>query len=88
MSDKFKTASLGAGIRWGIMGPSLVFELGGGRNGVSGLMTHLDESVRLWLNDMADWKAYPFSFLLRTHSVKYCIIFLYNTDCKLSMTIN
>ena len=38
------------------MGPSLVFELGGGAGGVSGLMNHLNDSISLWLGDMADWK--------------------------------
>ena len=59
VEDADKAVTFGPGIRWGIIGPSLVFELGGGKNGVSGLMTHLDESIRLWLNDMADWKAFP-----------------------------
>ena len=59
VEDADKAVTFGPGIRWGIMGPSLVFELGGGQHGVSGLMTHLNDSISLWLNDMADWKSFP-----------------------------
>ena len=59
VEDADKAVTFGPGIRWGIMGPSLVFELGGGQYGVAGLMTHLHDSISLWLNDMADWKEFP-----------------------------
>ena len=59
VEDADKAVTFGPGIRWGIMGPSLVFELGGGKGGVSGLMNHLNDSITLWLNDMADWKEFP-----------------------------
>lgn len=62
VEDADKAVTFGPGIRWGIMGPSLVFELGGGKNGVSGLMKHLNDSITLWLNDMADWKKFPESW--------------------------
>ena len=59
VEDADKAVTFGPGIRWGIMGPSLVFELGGGKGGVSGLMNHLRDSTTLWLQDMADWKEFP-----------------------------
>lgn len=59
VEDADKAVTFGPGIRWGIMGPSLVFELGGGKGGVSGLMNHLHDSTTLWLQDMADWKEFP-----------------------------
>lgn len=59
VEDADKAVTFGPGIRWGIMGPSLVFELGGGKGGVSGLMNHLHDSIDLWLADMADWKEFP-----------------------------
>lgn len=59
VEDADKAVTFGPGIRWGIMGPSLVFELGGGKGGVSGLMNHLHDSIDLWLQDMADWKEFP-----------------------------
>ena len=59
VEDADKAVTFGPGIRWGIMGPSLVFELGGGAGGVSSLMNHLNDSISLWLGDMADWKEFP-----------------------------
>ena len=44
------------------MGPSLVFELGGGKGHVDGLMKHLNPSISLWLHDMADFKDFPEEF--------------------------
>jgi carnitine 3-dehydrogenase len=62
IEDADKAVTYGPGLRWGIMGPSLVFQLGGGKVGVDGLMTHLHDSIDLWLNDMADWKEFPQEF--------------------------
>ena len=62
IEDADKAVTFGPGIRWGIMGPSLIFDLGGGENGIEGLMTHLNDSITLWLNDMADWKEFPKEF--------------------------
>ena len=62
IEDADKAVTYGPGIRWGIMGPSLIFELGGGNNGIEGLMTHLDSSITKWLEDMADWKKFPQEF--------------------------
>lgn len=59
VEDADKAVVFGPGIRWGILGPSAVFELGGGAGGVSGLMNHLSSSINLWLEDMADWKEFP-----------------------------
>lgn len=59
VEDADKAVTFGPGIRWGIMGPSLVFQLGGGKAGVDGLMNHLHDSITLWLNDMADFKELP-----------------------------
>ena len=62
IEDADKAVTFGPGIRWGIMGPSMVFELGGGKGGVAGLMHHLNDSISLWLADMADWKSFPPEF--------------------------
>lgn len=59
VEDADKAVTFGPGLRWGIMGPSLVFQLGGGKVGVDGLMTHLHDSIKLWLEDMADFKDFP-----------------------------
>ena len=59
VEDADKAVTFGPGIRWGIMGPSLIFHLCGGAAGVDGLMNHLHDSINLWLDDMADFKELP-----------------------------
>lgn len=62
VEDADKAVTFGPGLRWGIMGPSLVFELGGGEHGISGLLHHLNPSINMWLADMADFKEFPLEF--------------------------
>lgn len=62
VEDADKAVTYGPGLRWGIMGPSLVFQLGGGEHGISGLLNHLGPSINMWLNDMADFKEFPKEF--------------------------
>lgn len=62
VEDADKAVTYGPGLRWGIMGPSLVFQLGGGEHGISGLLKHLGPSIDLWLSDMADFKEFPKEF--------------------------
>lgn len=62
IEDADKAVTFGPGLRWGIMGPSLVFQLGGGQAGIAGLLKHIGPSIKLWLNDMADFKEIPEEF--------------------------
>ena len=62
VEDADKAVTYGPGLRWAIMGPSLVFELGGGEGHIDGLMKHLNPSISLWLHDMADFKDFPEEF--------------------------
>ena len=62
IDDADKAVTYGPGLRWAIMGPSLVFELGGGEGHIDGLMKHLNPSISLWLHDMADFKDFPEEF--------------------------
>ena len=62
IEDADKAVTYGPGLRWAIMGPSLVFELGGGESHIDGLMKHLNPSISLWLHDMADFKDFPEEF--------------------------
>ncbi len=62
VEDADKAVTFGPGLRWGIMGPSLVFHLGGGQGGIDGIMQHLKPSIDLWLKDMADFKEFPAEF--------------------------
>ena len=59
MEDADKAVTFGPGIRWGIMGPGLILELGGGLNGIEGFMEHIGPSMELWLEDMAKWSKFP-----------------------------
>ena len=61
VEDIDKALTFGPGLRWGVMGPLLVFELGGGGNGkgFQTLFTMAGKSVEMWLADMADFKKYP-----------------------------
>ena len=62
IEDADKAVTYGPGLRWAIMGPSLVFELGGGEGHIDGLMKHLNPSISLWLHNMADFKDFPAEF--------------------------
>lgn len=62
IEDADKAVTYGPGLRWGIMGPSLVFELGGGEHGIEGLLKHLGPSIDLWLKDMASFQEFPKEF--------------------------
>ncbi|MDL2219217.1 3-hydroxyacyl-CoA dehydrogenase family protein [Ruminococcaceae bacterium OttesenSCG-928-O06] len=59
VEDADKALTFGPGVRWGIMGPCLVFNLGGGKVGIEGLFKGGKPSIDLWLNDMATWTSFP-----------------------------
>lgn len=62
IEDADKAVTYGPGLRWGIMGPSLVFQLGGGDYGIWGALKHMGPSANMWLADMADFKKIPDEF--------------------------
>ena len=59
IEDADKAVTFGPGLRWGVMGPSLIFELGGGEGGISGLMRHLHHSISSKWADLSDLKELP-----------------------------
>lgn len=59
VEDVDKAVTFGPGLRWAIIGPNLIFQLGGGSQGIKGLLEHIGPSSELWLEDMADWKKFP-----------------------------
>ncbi|MEJ8553367.1 3-hydroxyacyl-CoA dehydrogenase family protein [Tepidibacter sp. Z1-5] len=59
VEDIDKAVCFGPGLRYGTMGPNLIFQLGGGPHGIKGIMKHIGPSVELWLNDMASWTKVP-----------------------------
>ncbi len=64
IEDADKAVTYGPGLRWGIMGPSLVFQLGGGQYGIAGALKHMGPSANMWLADMADFKKIPDEFAM------------------------
>lgn len=59
VEDIDKAVVYSLGLRWGVVGPHLVNQLGGGAGGFRGLLSHLGGAVSLWLKDMATWTEIP-----------------------------
>ncbi|WP_255784958.1 3-hydroxyacyl-CoA dehydrogenase family protein [Mediannikoviicoccus vaginalis] len=55
MEDAETALTFGPAIRWAIMGPGQIFELGGGERGLQGLLDHIGPSMETWLKDAATW---------------------------------
>lgn len=65
VEDVDKAIRAGPGIRWAIMGPYLVYHLGGGKGGIEYLMRHIGVSKAKWLETMAKWTETPESAILK-----------------------
>jgi 3-hydroxyacyl-CoA dehydrogenase len=52
VSDADVAVSWGPGLRWGLMGPNLLFHLGGGQGGIQHFMDHLSGPVAVWWKDL------------------------------------
>lgn len=48
LEDIDKAVSYGPGLRWGVMGPGMLFHLGGGEGGVEHMTSHLLEPMMSW----------------------------------------
>ncbi len=59
VEDIDKAVCFGPGLRFALMGPNLIFQLGGGKVGLKGLLEHVGPSIEMWWADMADWKTWP-----------------------------
>ena len=59
VEDVDKAVMAGPGIRWAMMGPFLVYHLGGGKGGIQYLMDHIGIKKEEWLKDMAQWTEFP-----------------------------
>lgn len=60
LEDVDKACLYGPGIRYAILGPNLIFQLGGGEAGIQGMMKNLvGPSFECWLPDMAKWEKLP-----------------------------
>lgn len=54
VADADAAVSWGPGLRWGLMGPSLIFHLGGGAGGIRHFMDHLAEPMISWWKDLGN----------------------------------
>src|SRR5271165_1021751 len=52
VADADTAVSWGPGLRWGVMGPNLLFHLGGGPGGIQHFMEHLSGPVATWWKDL------------------------------------
>src|SRR5712672_1696604 len=52
VSDADAAVSWGPGLRWGLMGPNLLFHLGGGQAGIKHFMEHLSGPIATWWKDL------------------------------------
>lgn len=59
VEDVDKAVVFGPGLRWGLLGPHLVQEMGGGKGGIRGIQTHIGPTTEAWLEDMAKWTKSP-----------------------------
>ncbi|SMC83725.1 3-hydroxyacyl-CoA dehydrogenase family protein [Papillibacter cinnamivorans] len=49
----------GPGLRWALMGPNMIFNLGGGDNGMESFLGQFAPSFETWWADMATWNQFP-----------------------------
>jgi 3-hydroxyacyl-CoA dehydrogenase len=54
VSDADSAVCWGPGLRWGVMGPNLLFHLGGGEGGIRHFMEHLSGPVATWWKDLGN----------------------------------
>jgi 3-hydroxyacyl-CoA dehydrogenase len=59
VEDIDRAISLGPGLRWAIMGPYLVYHLGGGRGGIEGFVENLGPAFETWWASMNTWTSLP-----------------------------
>jgi 3-hydroxyacyl-CoA dehydrogenase len=52
VSDADTAVCWGPGLRWGVMGPSLLFHLGGGEGGIRHLLDHIGPAMEVWWKDL------------------------------------
>jgi 3-hydroxyacyl-CoA dehydrogenase len=59
VEDVDKAVSAGPGLRWAAMGPHLLYDLGGGAEGIVGHVEHLAAVKEGMLRDLATWTEFP-----------------------------
>lgn len=59
VEDVDRAVSFGPGLRWAAMGPHLLYDLGGGEEGIRGHLEHLAGVKEGMLRDLATWTTFP-----------------------------
>src|ERR1700730_1713389 len=59
VADADTAVCWGPGLRWGIMGPSMLFHLAGGEGGIQHFMDHLSGPVASWWKDLGGFTDWP-----------------------------
>jgi 3-hydroxyacyl-CoA dehydrogenase len=59
VADADTAVCWGPGLRWGVMGPNLLFHLGGGQGGIQHFMDHLSGPVAAWWKDLGSFTDWP-----------------------------
>ncbi len=57
--DVDRAICFGPGLRWAVMGPHLLYDLGGGAEGIRGHLQHLAGVKEGMLRDLATWTQFP-----------------------------
>lgn len=59
VADVDRAVREGPGLRWSVMGPHLLYDLGGGPQGIRGHLQHLAATKAAMLRDLATWTEFP-----------------------------
>ncbi len=59
VADVDRAIHLGPGLRWAVMGPHLLYHLGGGEGGIRYHIEHLRDAKEAIWQDLDDWKKMP-----------------------------
>ncbi len=59
VDDVDRAVREGPGLRWSVMGPHLLYDLGGGEAGIRGHLDHLAATKAGMLRDLATWTEFP-----------------------------
>jgi 3-hydroxyacyl-CoA dehydrogenase len=59
VTDADTAVCWGPGLRWGVMGPNLLFHLGGGQGGIQHFMEHLSGPLATWWKDLGSFTDWP-----------------------------
>src|ERR1700683_946451 len=59
VADSDTAVCWGPGLRWGLMGPNLLFHLAGGEGGIQHFMEHLSGPVATWWKDLGSFTDWP-----------------------------